>query len=376
MCSRRVFANNNNINYIDYYSSLNGQSMYKNLKSKGSNVNDINYKVINNQITNFLDYQTFLNITKAYFRQYGIVEKSYSAPYSINDSKTSFLCYNQLLSHIKDCDFCCKCKNITKICDCKDVKNILYPYGNYIEQTYTQNDYSIKDFNFPVKLQINNNNECNNLQCNGTCKKLVPICSEASYGCSNESSCGTHIKKREYTDKCAKKCSGNKCCNPCEKGNCCGTCKKDCCSKPVNSCLNNVYPSQHQFMYYKTNCGPCVSNVDYDVAKRISAYSIYPQINSNSLVNHIQSSTNFKDTSNYYTNIKSNYNESIKYSEEKKIGLGIYPQIPHYSSYSNPTCGNVCNPIYNPCEKNCNPCNPCAIQCDLCSNAKPLFIKK
>lgn len=362
MTPRRVFANNNNIDYIDYYAILSGQAMYKNIKSKGSNQNDVNYKVYKNEIIQFLDYQTFLNISRAFFRQYGPVQTSFYAPYSINDAKTSFLCYRQLLSHIKDCDYCNKCKNISKICDCKDVQNILYPYGNMVSTNYS-NDYSDKDFKFPIKLQLFSPClECNN-NCNGECKKIVPICSEYS---NNE------IGKRGCIDKCAKKCNDFNCYNPCEIDECetsCGTpCdkKKNYCNVKNNKniCFNNVYPSQHQFMYHKGNNE---SNIDFEISKRTNAYAVYPQIKKTFLSNtcHTKNVCNKIEDEYKFTHHNDN---KIPYFVEKKIGLGIYPQIPLYSCYNNPTCGTYFN---NKCKSNYN--NKCINKCNICPNTKPLF---
>ena len=87
MCSRRVFANNIDLNSSEYISSIKGEQIYRNLRSKGSNIKDNNYTVVNNEISNFSDYNTFLNLSRAYFRHYGPNISIYQAPKSINEAK-------------------------------------------------------------------------------------------------------------------------------------------------------------------------------------------------------------------------------------------------------------------------------------------------
>ena len=113
MCSRRVFANNNDINFSDYNSKIKSDLIFKNIKSKActSTVSKCN------------------------------------APYSINDAKKSYLCYNDIISHIDTCSYCSSCKNNSEIYKCKEIKNILYPYGNYIENCSNNTClYNIPDF--------------------------------------------------------------------------------------------------------------------------------------------------------------------------------------------------------------------------------------
>ena len=167
-----------------------------------------------------------------------------------------------MLSNIKDCNYCHTCKKIIKVYECK--KNILYPYGNYYNKSYHSNHYSNKNLNFPMKLTLtddyNNNGNCNcncDYDCDYECKKLIPVNNEISYSTSNNS------------------------CNSC---NSCTNTKKKCCNNYVNPCdktnvcQNNVYPSQHQFMYYKTGYGDCYINNNFDQETRMNAYAIYPNI--------------------------------------------------------------------------------------------------
>jgi hypothetical protein len=245
MYSKRVFSNNNNINFIDYNNIKKGEEIYKNIHSKGNYVNDKNYLIMNNELKCVLDYDTFLNLTRTYFRHSGSTNDN-NSPCSINDGASSFICYNKILSHITDCDYCYNCKDIDKICECKEIKNILYPYGSYIKSDKNLHQYGSNDFNFPVKLKFQNCNDtnCNNTNCNN---KKIPVPSELSY-CSKE--------KNEFS-KYFNNYYGN------------------CCEKKPSYCINNIYPSQHQFMYYKSGCN--IYN-DYDEKKRMNAFAKYPQI--------------------------------------------------------------------------------------------------
>ena len=294
MCSRRVFANNIDLNSSEYISSIKGEQIYRNLRSKGSNIKDNNYTVVNNEISNFSDYNTFLNLSRAYFRHYGPNISIYQAPKSINEAKTSFIYNNQLLSNIKDCNYCNICKKNTIVCECKEDKNILYPYGNNCNKSYHLNDYSDTDFKFPVKLTFIDSENCsdNHNNCHNEHKKLVPICNEFSYGkkccnsCDSGSNCGSRCgsncgsncgcgkieTKKGCMNKCVKKCTKTTDCNPCRK-----SCCENPCERP-QKCLNNVYPSQHQFMYYKSGYGQCYINENFDQESRMKAYAIYPKI--------------------------------------------------------------------------------------------------
>ena len=261
MSNRRVFANNNNLNFNDYNRCIKGQQIYKDISQRGPNYRDKDYYLVNNELTKFLDYDTFLNLTKTFYRYNGPYQDSYYAPSSINEGKNSFLSYKQLLSHIKDCDYCCHCKNILEVCECKEAKHYLYPYGNFHQE---------KDvFKFPTRLNVSCHEDCG---CDSppsyykeSPKKLVPICSEPSLnigGCSKSSCEIPIIKKGCY----------NKCFRPYQKQ------EEPCCCKPEPPpCINNVYPSQSQFKIYKEDCNGSFN--DCDKEKRINAYAIYPQIN-------------------------------------------------------------------------------------------------
>ena len=313
MSHRRVFANNNNLNFNDYNRCIKGQQIYKDISNRGPNYRDKDFYLVNNELTKFLDYDTFLNLTKTFYRYNGHHNESYYAPSSIEEGKNSFLYYKQLLSHIKDCDYCCQCKNILEVCQCKDAKNYLYPYGNFNQEKAI--------FKFPVRLNVASQEDCD---CDSyhpreyykeEPKKLLPICSESNIkigGCGcGKSSCETPIIKKGCFNKCYR---------PHQKP------EEPCCCKPKHiPCINNVYPSQNQFKIYKDDSNGEIN--DCDKEKRINAYAIYPQID-------------------------------------------------RFACYDNERCAPVIKPVpCDPCKKTCDPCNktcdPCNTKKSIYSKGNP-----
>ena len=131
--NRRVFAHNNNINFNDYTHCIKGQEIYKKITSKGPSFRDKDFYVVQNELTKFLDYDTFLNLTRTFYRYHGPGHGSGPSnlpPSSIHEAQDSFINYKQLLSHIQDCDYCCRCRNIDDISSWKEAKTYLYPSGN------------------------------------------------------------------------------------------------------------------------------------------------------------------------------------------------------------------------------------------------------
>jgi len=108
----RVFANNQTYHFSDYYNVLKGNEIYKNIRSKGKFFYDTNYTIQNNETSRFLSYDMFLILTRSYFRHYVKEKNLFNPPFSIIDGKTSIIKYKDILSHIKSCDYCCKCSNI------------------------------------------------------------------------------------------------------------------------------------------------------------------------------------------------------------------------------------------------------------------------
>jgi hypothetical protein len=247
---RRVFALNNCITFNDYINSLKGKEIFQNLKSTEHYKNSSIYKIVDNQITGFLDYNTFLLLTRSYFKAYGPIHKNIQlAPKSIMDAYSSYLCYNDFISHIGSCNYCSKCDcDFTKITQCLEAKNILYPYGIMDWKDLNNNDY----FNFPTKLvlpshtyNIKNNcdsrvlNNCGHKECYGNCNKIIS--SQTCYPAkipNNYNYYNNYFGTTCYEDKCIKKC---KCVNICG----CGfeTCNKtyyknNSCCKDKRICSN------------------------------------------------------------------------------------------------------------------------------------------
>ena len=188
MYSRRVFSNiNDDINFSDYNSLLAGNEIYKNIQSKGSFVYDNNYTIQNHCLTNISDYDTYLNLNRTHFRYFAPKNNTYDSPSSINEAKTSYICYNQYIS---------PCNNYDDIYRCKENKNILYPYGNYVNKINYSNCQT-KNFAFPVKIKFNT-------KCHRGC----------NIGC-----------ERECNDCCKKECNDNCCEKKCN----------DCCVKNTNN---------------------------------------------------------------------------------------------------------------------------------------------
>ena len=122
----RVFAHEFNENYVDYLKNKNGVEMLKNRKTKKQ------------PIKTFINYREFIVLTNAYYKHIHCGDvcniKSLSDLYNSNES---FILYEKVLAHIGNCEYCSK--NIRSFCylECRQLLNILYPYGEYITKTVT-----------------------------------------------------------------------------------------------------------------------------------------------------------------------------------------------------------------------------------------------
>lgn len=213
--NKRVFATNNDINFNDYLQNKNGIEIIKNIKSK---------KHINQDINKFVSYNEFITLTKTFYK-YLLTNKHISIPNSILESRTSFIVYHELLSHMKDCSLCRYCKNIFKLSECKEVQNILYPYGHYIENP----EPKIKYISYPNRINLN---------------KWCKSCKSNS----NNSNCN-YEQDIDYASSCES----------------CRTCLK----------RKTIYPSQNVFITQQND-----NEIDfYEQMKRMDAYAIYPNIN-------------------------------------------------------------------------------------------------
>jgi hypothetical protein len=259
MSGNRVFSNNTLLNYNEYTSQKVGKSLLENIYKRGPYSGDSNYTVKQNIITQFFDYNTFLLLSKAYFNSYECCNnKNFKPPTTIFNATNSVLCYESLLSHIKDCDHCCNCNNIYEINKCKGIKNILYPYGLYF------ND-EINLF-YPDRLDLNKISLC----------KKYPV--------NIDNPCKRPCKRRCEEPCCKPKCM------PCvdvyyppflkgdfnpnyryiERKNCCSKlkCRDRCC------CRENkiFYPSQYNF--HETSHE---NKNNAFIQQNISAFSNYPK---------------------------------------------------------------------------------------------------
>ena len=148
MSTKRVFANNNNLNFNDYLKYKNGREIIKNIRTKTNSNKNINI---------FLNYEKFILLTKAYFKYFTREEPIIGIPVDIYNSNVSFIVYESLLSHIKDCNKCRFSKDIIKLYDCDEIKGILYPYGKYIEYKTSQTIF--------LHNRINLDESCRSIYC-------------------------------------------------------------------------------------------------------------------------------------------------------------------------------------------------------------------
>jgi len=257
--SKRVFSNDTTLNYNDYNSKKIGKSILENIYKSGPFSTTSNYVVNDNIISQVFDYNTFLLLTKSYFNLYECCNNNnFKHPITILDATKSAICYENLLSHIKDCDYCCNCKNIYDVHKCKQIQNILYPYG-----LYYNNEVNLQ---FPYRLDLNDISLC----------KKYPI----------------DVDKLKC-NPCKKPCNDNLCCKPkcrpcfpvtfppfsnkeinpnyrfIENKNCCNKlkCDKDCCCCKKNKI---IYPSQYNFEE--------TTNLNTEnISKKIAAFSNYPK---------------------------------------------------------------------------------------------------
>lgn len=115
---KRLFANSNEMNFVDYIKNKSGVEILKNTKSK----------IGNQELTYFFSYNDFINLTKVFFRYLNKNKCVTTAvPISLNDTNTSFILIQEHMNH---CSFC---KDYDSLCslDCHELKNILYPYENF-----------------------------------------------------------------------------------------------------------------------------------------------------------------------------------------------------------------------------------------------------
>ena len=148
MSKKRVFANNNDLNFNEYLKYKKGKEIIQNIKTKTN---------LNKNINVFLNYDQFITLTKTYFKYFINEGPVINIPVDIYNSNTSFIVYDNLLSHIKDCNKCRFNKDIIKLYDCDAIKGILYPYGKYIEYKTSSNIF--------LHNRINLDDTCKRVYC-------------------------------------------------------------------------------------------------------------------------------------------------------------------------------------------------------------------
>jgi hypothetical protein len=119
---KKFFSHDSDINFSDYLKNKSGVEILKNLQSKKTNTIDY-----------FLSYEDFILFTKTYYNYLYLESPCGQVPSSLYDSNTSFILYEKMLSHMKDCNKCRFSKDILHLYDCQELIGILYPYGEYIE---------------------------------------------------------------------------------------------------------------------------------------------------------------------------------------------------------------------------------------------------
>ena len=148
----RVFSKSNDLSCNDYIKNIKGKTILSNLKTNYSN--NRNIRTNNNKIVSYLSYNDFLVITQTFYK-FSNLKKNYKPPQKIIDLKTSFIFYNKVLNHIKDCHFCKTNSIETFFENCKEIKNILYPYGEYFTYEIYSNLASVDLDNWCKKECIN-----------------------------------------------------------------------------------------------------------------------------------------------------------------------------------------------------------------------------
>jgi len=114
---KRVFTQNKNISFIDYNHSLKSNTMLNNSLTHGRNYKGQNLSIRNNEYIQFVNYSTFLDISKGYFRRF-VDAPECAAPFTVDEGKKSSVYYES--------------KAEPNVVCMKDLENpCLYPYGKY-----------------------------------------------------------------------------------------------------------------------------------------------------------------------------------------------------------------------------------------------------
>jgi hypothetical protein len=211
MSSKRVFANDKDINFNEYTKNKMGIEILKNIRSKKESA----------LLTRFFSYDRFILLTKTYFKYCKRSSSEVLIPINIYNTNTSFVCYESLLSHIKDCNDCKYCKDISQLYNCQELKGILYPYGLYIANNIPNG------INLHKRITIDD-------WCL-TCEDALPL----------------GIIDEEPDPDCSA-----------------------CSSAPINT---HVFPSQNMFVFGK-NYNKYKYKNEHENTQRMNAYAVYPSI--------------------------------------------------------------------------------------------------
>ena len=124
MSKKRVFSNNNHINYQDYMNNKKGIAMIQNQKSIGRQ-----------RIQRFLSYQEFMILTRTFFLYSQKHRNLLKAPFTIYQATRSKVSFHKINEHIAACDFCLYARDPDDFLKCREIQNILYPYGHYMGES-------------------------------------------------------------------------------------------------------------------------------------------------------------------------------------------------------------------------------------------------
>ena len=124
MSKKRVFSNDNNINYQDYMNNKKGIAIIQNQKSVGRQ-----------RIHRFLSYQEFIILTRTFFLYSQKNRNLLKAPFTVLQASRSKVSFNKINEHISVCDFCLYISDPNDFLKCREIQNILYPYGHYVGES-------------------------------------------------------------------------------------------------------------------------------------------------------------------------------------------------------------------------------------------------
>jgi len=120
--NKRVFSNDKNINYQDYMNQKKGIALIHHQQSIGTQ-----------KLKTFLSYQDFLILTQTFFlysQNFPLVKKS---PFTIYQATVSKVSYEKFNHHISSCAFCLNVKDPEDFLKCREIQQILYPYGHFFQ---------------------------------------------------------------------------------------------------------------------------------------------------------------------------------------------------------------------------------------------------